>query len=119
MLERSFVIGIDHHATPIGVREALSKITEAEAIEGLKDHAIHSPVVVSTCNRYEVYGISDSPVVARQAVEQLLRGKDMELDSFGGRLYHKTGVGYGAPRLCGGFLVRIHGGGGTTNFRAV
>lgn len=57
------VIGINHKTAPINVREKFS-ITKAAIQDGLKNmyqyEGLHEAVILSTCNRTEVYTVTDS-----------------------------------------------------------
>jgi glutamyl-tRNA reductase len=62
------VLGINHHSAPLEVREKVAFPAERQA-EALADLAaqpgIEEAVLVSTCNRTEVYVRSDEPLAAR------------------------------------------------------
>ena len=63
------VLGINHHSAPLEVREKVAFPAERQA-EALADLAaqpgIEEAVLVSTCNRTEVYVRSEAPLAARQ-----------------------------------------------------
>lgn len=62
-----FVVGVDHHAAPLEAREKLHTPPEqlASALASLATVAEpHEAVILSTCNRFEVYG-TGSPNLAR------------------------------------------------------
>src|SRR6185503_7469723 len=69
-----FVVGISHHGAPLEVREKLAFAPErhAAALSGLA-HApgVAEAVLVSTCNRTEIYCRADSP----EGAEGWLRGE--------------------------------------------
>jgi glutamyl-tRNA reductase len=55
------VVGLNHHTAPIELREcvAFSPEQTREAITQLSAHGVlHEAVIVSTCNRSEIYGVS-------------------------------------------------------------
>ena len=51
------VIGVNHHLAPIQIREKVSftDSQKIEAINVLLDQAINEIVILSTCNRSEIY----------------------------------------------------------------
>ena len=63
VLESLFVLGISHHATPLGVREHFA-LTDANANDLQKQlhtlDGIRECLVLNTCNRLEIYCLADS-----------------------------------------------------------
>ncbi|MCX6934781.1 MAG: hypothetical protein NTZ01_01060 [Verrucomicrobia bacterium] len=58
--EGIFCAGVDHHATPLVIREALASAAGERLIPYLIEHEAASEVVfLSTCNRVEIYGRSE------------------------------------------------------------
>ncbi len=58
-------IGLSHHTCPVEVREkvAFSEGRLTEALESLsRDHGMTESVILSTCNRVEIYSFADQPV---------------------------------------------------------
>lgn len=72
-----FVIGLSHHTAPLDVRERLSVATESTASELLHLLAgpVHECVLLSTCNRVEIYGIASQPGEAAQYVRSHLTAR--------------------------------------------
>ena len=70
MIERLFVAGLSHRTAPLEVREQLA-LDEDKLREVLGDLAGRGTcaevMIVSTCNRVEVYGVADVPGEARSA----------------------------------------------------
>ena len=70
-----FLLGVSHRTAPVDLREKLdfSSRSVGEAVEALstRPSAMES-VVVSTCNRSEIYVASDDPVKAREELIQFL-----------------------------------------------
>ena len=70
-----FLLGVSHRTAPVDVRERLdfSSRSVGDAVEALaaRPSAAES-VVVSTCNRSEIYVASDSPARAREELVQFL-----------------------------------------------
>jgi glutamyl-tRNA reductase len=66
------VVGINHHSAPLEVREKLAFAPErqAEALVDLaRQHGVSEAVLVSTCNRTEIYCRADDPSKVREWLE--------------------------------------------------
>ncbi len=88
-LLRVGVIGINHKTADLGLREAIARGTESFADErGLFFH--HPTVLLSTCNRTEIYFSSDDLAAAHSDLLSLLRGQ-IEVP-FAERLYSYFGI---------------------------
>ena len=91
------VVGLDHHTSPVEIRELLAFRPShyAAAYERLLQgpHApLREAVILSTCNRVEVYGVPDEPVLAQQAVSEFLHAfHELPVGSLGSALYRLTG----------------------------
>jgi glutamyl-tRNA reductase len=61
-----FVAGISHKTAPIEVREALalSESQRAQALAELRAGGLREVMILSTCNRVEVYGVEDGAMDA-------------------------------------------------------
>ena len=62
------VLGINHHSAPLEVREkvAFAPEQQGEALAALVGQpGVSEAVLVSTCNRTEVYCLADDPAGAR------------------------------------------------------
>ena len=91
-----FVAGLNHRTAPLEVREQLA-FEEDKLREILVDlHAagiLTELMIVSTCNRVEVYGIAEAPGEARAAAfRHLCRQRGVELEQVEPLLYTKTDV---------------------------
>lgn len=68
-----FVLGANHHAAPIEVREKLALAAEAAAAlqaEAAADGRVRELAILSTCNRVELYGVAtDAAGIARLEAE--------------------------------------------------
>ncbi len=89
-----FVAGMNHRTAPIEVREQLA-VEEDKLREILRDvHATGSfseVMILSTCNRVEVYGVADVPGEARAlAFRHLCRHRGVEPTSLEPMLYTKS-----------------------------
>jgi glutamyl-tRNA reductase len=86
-----FVTGLSHKNAPVGLREQLA-VEEDKLRELLYDlqsgEALREVVVLSTCNRVEVYGVADAPGEARAlAFRSLCRHRGIDLASVEPLLY--------------------------------
>lgn len=86
-----FVVGLSHHTAPVEVREKLSVATAElrEALLELRAQGLSEAVLLSTCNRVEIYGASEQPSRAMDAARTFLNSKsDVPLNAL---LYERTG----------------------------
>jgi glutamyl-tRNA reductase len=70
------VVGLDHHGAPTAVRERLAFLDEAllEALATLRrSESLAEAVILSTCNRTEIYAAGPSWIAVRAVVEEFLR----------------------------------------------
>jgi glutamyl-tRNA reductase len=89
-----FLVGLSHHTAPLEVREKLA-VPSAEIPELLRGlcekSGLTEAMMVSTCNRVEVYASADDAAAAVQAVRQRLAeivpGTDLQ-----SHLYEQTGA---------------------------
>jgi glutamyl-tRNA reductase len=86
-----FVAGLNHHSAPVAVREQLA-VEEDKLRELLVDvhatGALREAVIVSTCNRVEVYGVADVPGEARTvAFRHLCQHRGLDLGAVDPLLY--------------------------------
>lgn len=86
------VVGVNHNNTPINIRETVS-FTDTQKIEGINfllDNGIEEAVILSTCNRSEVYiyskNILDKVEVVKNFYQDYFDVEDIE--EF---LFNKTG----------------------------
>ncbi len=87
------VVGLSHHTAPIAVRERIAvpdSVLEG-ALEDLRGlPSIAETVVVSTCNRVEVYAtVRVEPAAAGRAIRDYLSAGDRGID---GHLYERHGL---------------------------
>jgi glutamyl-tRNA reductase len=89
-----FLVGLSHHTAPLEVREKLA-VPSAEIPELLRGlcekSGLTEAMMVSTCNRVEVYASADDAAAAVQAVRsrlaEIVPGTDLQ-----GHLYEQTGA---------------------------
>jgi len=70
------ITGISHHTATLEIREkiAITRLDYAERVKELLEYdGIEEVVIVSTCNRTEVYSVG--PKQSRQQVRQWLKAK--------------------------------------------
>lgn len=86
------VVGVNHNNTPINIRETVS-FTDTQKIEGINfllDNGIEEAIILSTCNRSEVYiysnNISDKVEVVKNFYQDYFDVENIE--EF---LFNKTG----------------------------
>jgi glutamyl-tRNA reductase len=86
-----FVAGLSHKNAPVALREqiAVEEDKLRELLRDLQGDAVLPEVVVlSTCNRVEVYGVADAPGEARTAAfRQLCRHRGLDLAAVEPLLY--------------------------------
>jgi glutamyl-tRNA reductase len=86
-----FVSGINHRTAPVAVREQLA-VEEDKVREIIRELSgtglLGETVVVSTCNRVEVYGVAEVPGEARTAAfRHLARQRGLDLNGLEPMLY--------------------------------
>ena len=96
MIERLFVAGLSHRTAPIAVREQLV-VDEDKLREILADltgrGTCAEVMIVSTCNRVEVYGVAEVPGEARGAAfRQMGAHRGLGLPALEPLLYSKDGA---------------------------
>jgi len=87
------LVGLSHHTTPLAVRErlALPSADIAAALKVLLERAqLGEAMLVSTCNRVEVYASTHDPERAGQAVRAYLQGLAADAD-LSSHLYELAG----------------------------
>ncbi len=88
-----FAIGISHHTAPLEVRERLAITPDAYAdkVDELRDAVgVREAVIVSTCNRTELYGVLPGDLGDR-LVEWLLAQGGMTAEQADGIVYRHEG----------------------------
>ena len=91
------LVGLDYRTAPLALRERLHA-DDAHLLPLLATLAgphglLREIVVLSTCNRYEVYAASDNPTLAHDAiVDCLLSARDVALQPLLDALYRREGT---------------------------
>ena len=69
-----FAVGLNHKHAPVDLRERLAVEDDqyAHLLRSLKEHVgLHEAMIVSTCNRVEIYGVGARPGVGGQVLDAL------------------------------------------------
>ena len=92
MAAEVLVVGLSHRTAPVEVRERLAVATErmgAELRAVIEAHPVTEGVLISTCNRVELYAVASDPVIATGAMRAYLKGRTPDnLDEY---LYERLG----------------------------
>lgn len=89
-----FLIGLNHKTAPVEVRERayFSHHRLKDALETLMERTVEGCIILSTCNRTEIYGVTATPAETKVETTQFLadyHGIDIKyLESY---LYYMTG----------------------------
>ena len=83
------VIGLDHHRAPVAVREKLAALDAQVALDMARESGIEQAMVLSTCNRYEIYA-AVSPE-QQQSWQQLQQRMGLNNTDVAAVTYRKTG----------------------------
>ena len=84
--------GINHNSAPIGVRERLALgdgMISATLDALIQEPDIHEAVVLSTCNRTEIYTVSNESFPLQQWITKYRQLDDIDLSPF---CYHHQGI---------------------------
>ena len=81
------VVGLSHHTAPVELREKLAVTGDAlrEWLDQLATEAFEDGVIISTCNRVELYGTAADPPAATQRARKLIdarAGKPLESELY-------------------------------------
>lgn len=80
-----FCVGLSHHSADIETRESFAGHAETDRI--LRGCGCREALLLSTCNRVEVYGAAENFVSTEQIVGCLVRARTLELDEHLGNFY--------------------------------
>jgi glutamyl-tRNA reductase len=86
-------VGLSHHTAPVAVRERLSVATDAvgaRVSELVGALPFDEAVLISTCNRVEIYGATSDPATAIEGARALLQSR-ASADSLSPYLYEHLG----------------------------
>lgn len=91
MFTQGFILGVDHHRTPVGVRERLAALPDDFFADTFKRSGVHENMLLSTCNRFEIYGAADCHGIVPGAFAMGLEKAGIASNDVLPYLYHKTG----------------------------
>ena len=89
------VIGLSHHKAPVSLRERLAFRPEdvSKALGGILARGFHEAIILSTCNRVEIYSVAgeggDPGVRIREFLSEYHGVPEAD---FSGALYHHRGI---------------------------
>lgn len=101
MYEQSFVFGVDHKICPVDLRESLAKLSQDDIHAVLRNFHVEETTVLSTCNRFEIYGKAKCPALVPMAMSRVIEQHKMSSQLLEAHAYHKVG----RPMLEHGFRV--------------
>ncbi len=111
-----FCLGLSHHTAPVAVRERLScSLTDLNGLLGAFRAETESPldelVILSTCNRMELYAVGDLADPRRYLTDYLAEIRGTAVAAFADYLYFHTGEAAAAhlARAAAGLDSRILG----------
>ncbi|MEM6284974.1 MAG: glutamyl-tRNA reductase, partial [Chloroflexota bacterium] len=91
-----FVVGLSHHTAPVELRECLHFSPERRMLTMEKltrECGLEECVVLSTCNRFEVYGVASDPIAASERVVRAVeRDNNLHGSALPDYLYIRTGA---------------------------
>lgn len=75
------IIGINHKLGSLNIREKLAQACQRSFVTGCATHDDHTFILLTTCNRTEIYFASEDPSLAQSYLLQVLRNEiDDEFD---------------------------------------
>ncbi|MBX3249820.1 MAG: glutamyl-tRNA reductase [Myxococcales bacterium] len=88
------VVGLSHHTAPLELRERLAVPRDRlpPVLHELAPRVFAETVLVSTCNRVELYGVADDPNAAARAAIDHLRGRAESAEELESSLYVLRGA---------------------------
>lgn len=91
MLRQAFILGLDHHRSSVALREKLALLSPQELELTLKKAGVKEYMTLSTCNRFEVYGVADNTATLPKAFAEAMRLQGVNTPDMDGHIYHKVG----------------------------
>lgn len=86
-------MGLNHKSAPVELRErlAISAEEQARVLEDLRRHAsLHEVMLVSTCNRVEIYGVAARDVAVCAPLVELARLQSIDPSALEGHIFTRT-----------------------------
>ena len=122
MLDTLVVVGVNHDSAPVTLRERIAFAPEKvhESLGALiRDTQLSEAVILSTCNRTELYGVLPTDADGMAASDELSRWlaahHDIDINQLSPCVYRS----HGSPRRriwCSGGRTQLHGAGGAADF---
>ncbi len=81
MSSELFAVGVNHKHAPVDLRERLAVSDDQHAVllRALREHAgLHEAMIVSTCNRVEIYGVAPAAEVGEVVLDVLASLRSLE-----------------------------------------
>ena len=91
-MQQILLVGLSHKTAPLEVRESVSFRSSQilEALPVLRDE-LGEAVILSTCNRSEIYTVTDSPAQTARSIRRFIaQYHDLPSDSIAPHLYTRT-----------------------------
>jgi len=95
MIERLVLLGISHHTAPVAVRERIAQLGTdlAATLSGLKSlPGVAEGMVLSTCNRVELYGAGEAPGQVARSLREFIEERGGVGRSASEALYEHRGT---------------------------
>lgn len=92
-MQQILLVGLSHKSAPLEVRESVS-FRSSQILEALPvlRNELGEAVILSTCNRSEIYTVTDNPVQAADCIQQFVaQYHELPADSIAPHLYSRTG----------------------------
>ena len=92
-MQQILLVGLSHKSAPLEVRESVSFRSSQilEALPVLREE-LGEAVILSTCNRSEIYTVTDNPAQAAEGIQRFVAEyHDLSPDSIAPHLYIRTG----------------------------
>ena len=95
------LVGVSHTTAPVCLRERLSingahlddALARVRQTNGHRERPLHEAVILSTCNRLEIYAVASDAAAGEEAIIGFLSVfRDLPADEFRGSLYRLNGA---------------------------
>lgn len=95
-LKKFFVVGVSYKKAPLSVREdfSLSKTSSKALLHNAKKNGVNKLVIISTCNRTELYGLTNNPDNLIKLLCQFSKGNSDIFNKVGYRLVGKKAINH-------------------------
>ena len=95
-LKKFFVVGVSYKKAPLSVREdfSLSNTSSKALLHNAKKNGVNKLVIISTCNRTELYGLTNNPDNLIKLLCQFSKGNSDIFNKVGYRLVGKKAINH-------------------------